>query len=83
MTRACEKCQVPVFQARIKAGGHYKAITVERCEEGAGDLAIFPTLFADGHAPIAEVVCNGTSYRAHLPHGSVLSFTAQARERKR
>ena len=79
----CPTCQAPVIPARIKEHGRYKLIAVERCEDGDGDLAIFPVLFADGHPPVCEVVCNGTSYRAHAPHTSVLSFTAQARDRKR
>jgi hypothetical protein len=82
-TQTCPQCQAPVISARIKDGRGYKLISIERCEDGDGDMAIFPQLFADGHPPVAEVVCNGTSYRAHPPHGSVLAFTARVRERKR
>ena len=42
-----------------------QTLLVERCELGAGNVALSPLLFPDGRAPLAELVSNGTSYRAH------------------
>jgi len=80
---ACPQCQAPIIPARLKEGRRYKLVSLEQCQEGEGDVAIFPALFADGHPPVAELVSNGTGYRVHPPHTSVLSFTGQARDRKR
>jgi hypothetical protein len=67
----------------MKEGRGYKLVALERCDAGAGDVALIPSLFADGSAPLAELVSNGTSYRAHRAHCRAPSFTGQARERKR
>jgi hypothetical protein len=79
---ACPQCKAPLIPARLKEGARYKLVSVELVTEGEGDVAIFPALFADGHPPVAELVSNGTCYRVHPPHTSVLSFTSQSRERK-
>lgn len=79
----CYTCHAAVIWARIKDGRHYKPLAIERCPEGEGHMAIFPTLFADGSAPIVEEVVNGTSYRRHDPRcPGPKSFTGTSRARK-
>jgi len=79
----CYKCQGAVIWGRIKDGRHFKPIAIERCADGDGHMAIFPTLFADGASPIVEEVVNGTGYRRHEPHcPGPRSFAGTARDRK-
>lgn len=63
----CRICQSPIIVARIAAGRTgYKSIAIERCPDGEGRIAMFPTLFAEVGPPLAEEVVNGTAYRPHL-----------------
>jgi hypothetical protein len=80
---ACPQCQTPVITARFRDARGFRVVAIERCAAGHGDLAIFPVLFDDGRPPVVELVSNGTTYRMHPPHTSVLSFTGQGRDRKR
>ena len=76
---ACPRCQEPVIAARMREGRGFKLVSLERCAAGAGDVALVQSLFNDGSAPLAELVSNGTSYRAHRAHGA---FTGQGRSQK-
>lgn len=84
---ACQLCGASVIFARRPAGRTgYKSVVIERCAEGAGNFAMFPTLFATPAAPLAEQVCNGTSFRQHRcpsrGRARAESFTGQGNERK-
>jgi hypothetical protein len=73
--RSCALCNASVIWARIKAapksgGRAYVPFPVERCDAGAGDIALTLPLFKfpDGEALLAELVDNGTTYRSHRDH---------------
>lgn len=81
----CELCAAPVIMARLAYGGRsggYKRIVLERCPEGEGRIAMFPTLFAEPGLPLAEEVVNGTAYRPHREHCARASHSAGAFKRK-
>jgi hypothetical protein len=79
----CQLCQAPIIVARIAAGRTgYKSIMLERCAEGAGRIAIFPTLFAEVGPLLAEEVVNGTSFRPHQGHCGRPSHSAGSFKRK-
>ena len=79
----CELCQAPIIVARIAAGRTgYKSITLERCREGEGRIAMFPTLFSEPGPPLAEVVVNGTAFRPHRGHCGRGSHSGGAFKRK-
>ncbi len=66
----------------MREGRGFRLVALERCDAGAGDVALIPSLFNDGSAPLAELVSNGTTYRAHPARCRVPSFTGQAPLRK-
>jgi hypothetical protein len=69
-TEICPYCRRAVIWAQVRDGrrGKLKPISIETCSPGLGNVALAPSLFDDGQAPVAELVSNGTAYRSHRDH---------------
>lgn len=76
MSGTCPSCRVSVIWARVKlararfGGRQTKPIAIERCEAGAGNIALTSNLLELGgrSVPMAELVSNATGYRVHAEH---------------
>ena len=54
---------------RTRPSGRAAPIPIERCADGAGNIAFALQLLGGGSgAPVAEIVTIGTSYRSHRDH---------------
>jgi hypothetical protein len=62
----CHYCRRPVIWCSVVEGKRSRPIEVEPCQPGRGNIALVFGLF--GGAPLAELVGNGTAYRAHREH---------------